>query len=307
MQVLGIDIGFGFTKVYSGQKECVFPSKVAPWVPSEFDSLPYVVVNNNKYLTGHFVDDAGVDSIPTTFAGFTETPYWLALFTRACLEMGAYKVSACLGFPPKMFSQEYLSRVTENLKKACLGDGNVTVQVDRVYFVPQGMGAFIAYAYSNHSVMEEKVVVMDLGFYTFDFVVVNKGKYQGFEGYDKGIKYLVDMVKSKVSKVYHLFIDDTQAEQALKEGYFIHFGRVYEVDLTEELKNYKEYLKGVIRAYAQKIGGGVQRVLLAGGGFNVIGPLTGGQLIENPWMANAKGYYLWAIKQEGGQNYESNS
>lgn len=321
MSVLGIDIGFGYTKVFTKtpdrEVKIIFPSHVHDHQPQSggFEPQEFVSVNGSSYLVGRQVTQAGLTPQKNTEPSFFCSQHYFALLGQAVWEVVKAvrspaileDLTVVLGVPP----EAYGGGITEEMRQKVLAvhpaihttSGKVmVVNPARVFLVPQGMGAWIAHLAESQNpaeLLRTTAVVIDIGYYTADFILVVNGHfaYEKARSYPLGVSYLYEKVKALMAKQHFLFISDETAERLLSQGRFTHFGRTYEVDTSPARDTFKKALINSIRAYSQEISTPVDAVYLCGGGIHHLGEFSGAEVIREPQFANARGYFHYGFQQ----------
>jgi len=157
-------------------------------------------------------------------------------------------------------------------------------------------GILFSYVSQDDEVMEGVAAVIDVGFYTLDATLYNRGRYivEAARSYPFGVNVLIEKVKNEYSRVYRSFISDEIAERLIRSGKFVHMGVKYTLDVGKLRKDFiKSYVMRAISEFAatvKELGSEVNHLLLGGGGVHCLGEVSGAKVVEDPQMANAVGF-----------------
>ncbi len=299
--IIGVDVGYGYTKAYRNNKSITFPSLVAFYKEDTFQKLQFIEVEGTRYLAGNQVTEAGFSTIPIVRDNFYGSKEYIALVGKAIAVMQDYNdeitdVSVVLGLPPGLFSQRQIDSI--NMKSISVKVNGNVIKFSNVFFVPQGLGAYMAYVKENNvTVPLNSVLVIDIGYYTVDFVSIVNGKYAYGKAmsFPDGVKILYDEIKDELSKKTGIFFDDVSIQRTLRYQEINHLGETIYIDPSEHIRRYVDLLTSRIREYARNISS-VNQVLLAGGGASILGRyFTNATIINSPETANARGYFYYGV------------
>jgi hypothetical protein len=302
--VVGIDIGYGYTKIYSDSVKIVFPTLVSRGVlTGDFgngntfitvNNVPYTVGERAKALMGNF-------KVTKDFVG---SPSYYAVLGYALYLLKEKPSVAVLGLPPSFYDKQTIQNLILNLYSYDIrGPRGFTVPMpQKIEYIPQGTGIYYSHISNGNADYQKKnVVIIDIGYYTMDTTLFRSGEYISEAGrsYPAGICLLIDKIKSAYSKKYGSFISDSAAERLLKSRELTHFGVTHTLNTTEIIEGFvTDQLVNIIKDYAIFVKGlqeTVDHVLLGGGGAaylaNYIRNIT---IVDEPQLANAKGFYEYA-------------
>lgn len=304
MNVAGIDIGYGWTKMASREKNILFRTQVAKSLSQmdrSFQSYPNeVIVDNESFIVG--AEASFSSQINKDFLCSKE--YFAIIgYCLSCLQENPGSVDAIgLGLPPQLFTHKKVKQIQTALKEVSIKTRFNYIQIpEHVFIIPQGVGAYFAWLQENPDKQNLNIFIMDIGFYTLDLVFINKGKYQaGFsKSYSFGIEQLLEKTRDYFSFSYGELISSNIADEILRTGRFTHMGKEYKLntdfliydfyipELIKILKNYSSYLKDNNFT--------VDHALLCGGGAAYISSAVESvEVIKNPQWANARGYMLYS-------------
>jgi plasmid segregation protein ParM len=327
--MLGLDVGFGFTKSMNRFGADVFPSVVGDWTPHDyhieggFDRTDQEAIEyqGRHYLVGEralklthrlFVglSREWLDSIPFTLLALT------ALRRRA-VDSGM-TVTVVTGLPV-----DDLSVHAATVKRQLVGTHKLTVlpagkpweiTVAEVHVLPQPLGTVFAQVLddkgiiANPRIAEASIGVLDIGFRTSDYFSL-----QGLEivpdkclTRNTGIAELMLDVSREIARRHGVETDphalnDVVLRRALPVG-----NRT--VDISGLVEPLLDRHAEAIAAHARMLWGdgarGLQVLWLTGGGALLLGTrlqdiAPHAQLVDNARIQNAVGYYRFAVARRG--------
>ena len=295
MKRVGLDVGFGWTKVVTDEAQFKFRSLVASYPESGESDVRPVVVMGRSYLVG---EDAKYGRDVRTISNISSYLDYLPVLTRASVvEAGleGEKIAAVVGLPP--IYKEYKSKVEESLKSIGI----------ETFVVPQGYGILK----DVEDRIENDVLILDIGFNTVDYLIARRGS-------DGWVKVRSNTVEGLgVQKAVSIFVDRVAREYPFiqrepigkKAFYFEKAGITIEgqkVDLGQEKEAaigvfIDEVLNRLDEELALKnLFNQVEAVVVAGGGAHIIPankvPHPNLIIPEAPEFSQARGYYKVACK-----------
>ena len=288
--VKAIDVGFGNTKyttyVADGNIQCgVFPS-IAPQSSAGVDlssgllqrrNTILVDVNGVRYEVGkdaHLAVDATHGRVLDPNYCMTDT--YMALLRGALYYMGAPEIDLLvLGLPVNIHKQyqKQLEEKTTGRHPVPFRSGEQECVVKNVKVIPQPIGAF--YDHSTQSGSYDRMraqmnLLIDVGFYTLDWVVANGVKMNDARsGAENGgmSAVLQTMAKSISEEMGETMTNLKLIEDALVTGTNpCFYGK--EFDITEHLKGGKKKAEQFVSVLANRVGSSfdITNIILAGGG-----------------------------------------
>lgn len=315
LTIRAIDVGYGQTKftydVTDGKPSFrIFPS-IVQCVKNEANEERLIKTPDIKNSTVRVKDrfyevgtDASANSYNTGILSetFTKTPEYMALVLGALSLMKPVNVidTLVLGLPV-----DYIKTKAANLKKIFVGKhvlpGKRSVLIKNVVVIAQPLGGYLEWLGSINNVTQEmKTLVIDPGFYTFDYIVVRNGKdIPSLNGsFPGGMSMLLEFVAEQISKKYNINYTNLRAiEEGIMKGVFRMYGKP--VDLSPMMKPFQKETLGIIQRIINKIGDGrdIDQIVLVGGGsrmfYGAIKSIFNKHqltVIDEPIMANVRGF-----------------
>ncbi len=308
--VIGLDIGYGYTKMAylgaTGKRSLVIPSTVSRYIPEKSfgDSFEVIRVNGRPFIVGS--DIAGSSRVGSNFVGTEE---YFAIIGHCLSRADAAKRILVLGLPPQAYQKDRMQTLKDAIRgmDVCLEDGARLYIPQRVEFVPQGAGIFMAHLRNNGAAqgdMGKTTIIVDIGYHTMDTVLFAKGRYRNdvSRSYPLGVKYLYDKVRDAYIRKYASFLShdvDGIAEALLRNGRIMHFGETHTLDTGAILDDY--YMGRVVHAIldynasVKESGFVVENIIFGGGGVQYLKGMPGAHVVDEPQVANAEGFMEYGL------------
>lgn len=309
---IGVDIGYGFTKSYNGDRTKIFTTAVTAMVPTQsFSDLSPVIVNGEKFLVGEEAEREAAGLLETRASGFVLSPAWLALLGRVLSSNSfiPHEDVLVLGIPPGHYSNAAVAKIVDTIEKVSITDtlagvtyvfGNCIIKV-----IPQGVGIYFSHLKENPNDSYKNVAVLDIGHHTLDMVYLSKGKYteSATESRPLGISVVLDSIIKAFYNRHSFAINYSAARKLLANGVITIQETDYYLDNIQEVVSpYIQQLVTIIDNFFEKLPG-VDIAIAGGGGILVIQGNMGGnkfkrklRVVAQPEMANAIGYLLYGNK-----------
>ena len=239
MHVLGIDIGFGFTKATNGTDTLIFKSLFGDAADIQFwadfgESTPtdhiHVTIDGNSYFIGdlaeqqasvlHFTLDQErllsdyVKILSLTSAGMVqqdESSINVPINLVSGLPIGYFKDNH------NRFNEMLTGHHTITYHSSDGKEKNKTIHINKVRMLPQPMGSILNLLMNDHGkiadqeLAKKKIGVVDIGFRTTDFAIldrlryINRGSKTIDTGISKGFSVIANKLREKSSVNVELF------------------------------------------------------------------------------------------------------
>ena len=248
MEVLGIDIGFGFTKATNGKENFIFKSIFGDASEIQFwadfgDSTPtdhiHVTVDGKSYFVGDLAEQQSnvlnftldqerlitdyVRILALTIAG-------LFLKNNSPINVPINVVS---GLPIGFFKQNH-----ERFNEILTGHHSITyhshngnkttreIYINKVRMLPQPLGSILNCLMDdsgkivNDELANQKVGVVDIGFRTTDFTILDHLRYidRGSRTFDNGISKGFGVISNKLREKCGVSVELYRLYKAAEEG-----------------------------------------------------------------------------------------
>lgn len=323
MNVIGLDLGMGATKLWSDAGGKMVLSQVSAVTRQEIDlkslgmtarKRPMVILNGSgRLLVGEGAHDAGMPIERLDYERLTGSPELKALVYAALVgqEIGEdAPISLTVGLPLGLADdadngegKRRIDAVKTWLKGAHVwrADGVEHVAVvDRVGCVGQAHAAYLDWLLSidgrrqNKPGRDEEIAVISIGFNTIEMVVLkdNKAMERFVDGTQKGVRRYLEMVNDKRRRLFSL----GELDIRLRNGSLID---------EAELSKWSAQVHGHIEERWGTAARRFDRIIAVGGGAILLSDalrnLFGSRLVEidDPVMSVARGLYKFGLVQAG--------
>jgi plasmid segregation protein ParM len=331
MQVLGLDIGFGFTKATDGRQHQIFKSVVGEAAEAAFmdsivgparESYRHIEVGGEGFFVGELAESA------SRGRGFTLDQSQLLARYAKVLAAAALSPMVKTGEPLRVVTGlpiSFLRRHRDGLAallqqrhavKLVSPNGEreeKQIHIEKVRVIPQPFGSLFNHMLNHHGkpsvqrFVTEKIGIIDIGFRTADYAISDRTRYseRGSQSSDAGISLAYSAIANALTEksgvqveLYRLYDSVTRGSVKIK-------GKRYDLN---------KLVQQSFQALATRIANEVNRlwaddwdldaVLLAGGGGAALAPFLQ-PLIEHelipidgdtdPRLMNVNGYYKYGM------------
>lgn len=331
MQVLGLDVGFGFTKATNGRDTQIFKSVVGDAAEATFNEqlLPgksalgrHLQINGDIYYVGELAEQQsrgrGYTLDPTQFlAKYART---LAVSACAPLTDGSQPLRVVTGLPISFF-RKYKDTLTQLLQQRHVvtlfkSNGEKeerALNIEKVRVIPQPFGSLFNLMLNDlgkptsQRFISEKVGVIDIGFRTADYSISDKTRYseRGSQSTDSGISVAFTAIANALQEKSGVAIELYRLYEAVTRGTIKIKGKRY--DITAPVKQAFGALATRVATEANRLWSDdwdLDAVVVTGGGGAVLAPflqpLLEGEVIPVPpdqdaRMNNVQGYWKYGL------------
>lgn len=331
MQVLGVDIGFGFTKATDGRQYQIFKSLVGESADIQFNepllqaNAPYarhLEVNGEGFFLGELAE------MQSRGRGFTLDPQQflqkyartLALGAMSPLVTGNEPVRVVTGLPISFFRKykETLTQILQQRHSFHLVKPNgereeKLISIERVRVIPQPFGSMFNLLLNDigkpasQRFISEKIGIIDVGFRTADYTISDKTRYseRGSQSSDAGISLAFATVTNALMEKSGVSVELYRLYDAVGRGTIKIKGKRY--DITKLVQQAFGGLASRIATEVNRLWADdwdIDAVVLTGGGGGVLAPylqpLIEGELIAVPSdqdarLNNVTGYHKYGM------------
>lgn len=306
MEVIALDIGFGYTKATDGRRHVVFKSVYGEAVDTQFresllddageDAHLHIEIGGKGYYVGELAERhselRNFTLDPSQFvAEFTRV---LALAPLATLVARQDAVKLVAGLPIGHYRKhkDDLAKILRGQHAVgridARGERSETViRIAEVRVVPQPFGSVFNLMLGDsgqvrdEGLAREKVGVIDIGFRTTDFTVADRTRYleRGSRTTDAGISRAYQTIAAKVSETSGVAVELYRLYDAVDRGWIKIHGKRY--DLKGLRDRTFAQLATSIATDANRLWAAdwdMDRIVLTGGGGPVLAPFLQPQL-----------------------------
>jgi plasmid segregation protein ParM len=266
MDVIGIDVGFGFTKASNGQQHVIFKSLLGEQADIQFqtefedssqDKNLHIKIEDESYFVGDLAEKQ------STVREFTLDQSKLIANHLKILALTA--TAACSGDNVSLhvvsgLPVAYFRRDSKKFKEQLTGTHNVTtynrsgkaaskiMHIASVKLVPQPMGSFFNLLMdssghiANRQLTRQKVGIVDIGFRTTDFIILDRFRYieRGSATVDTGISKCFNAISSKLRQRSGANVELYRLYDAVRTGSIRIKGKEYTISTLRD-KVYAHY------------------------------------------------------------------
>jgi plasmid segregation protein ParM len=248
MQILGIDIGFGFTKATNGRDTLVFKSLLGDAADVQYwadfgESRPvdhiHVTIDGKSYFIGDLSELQSSNIRYTLDQEKLISDYVRILALTAAgilIQNGTHvhvPVNLVSGLPIG-----YFRRYHERFHGLLTGHHSITyhaptgppvtkeIYINKVRMLPQPLGSVLNLVMdsqgrvSNHGLAAQKIGVVDIGFRTTDFTIMDRLRHidRGSRTIDSGISRAFGLIAQKLQDKCGISVELYRLYQAVEEG-----------------------------------------------------------------------------------------
>lgn len=300
MEILGVDIGFGFTKATNGRDALIFKSVLGEATELQFqeqilqnpqgEEHLQIDVDGKSFFVGELAERQSSNRYftldPTQLVGrFARV---LAL-TAAARLVGSYlPINLVTGLPIG-----YYRRHKEGLTKALAGEHKVMVQdgsgkksektlnINKVRIIPQPFGSLFNAMLTDTGelgdkrLIKEKIGIIDVGFRTSDYTVSDRMRYseRGSRTTDSGIAKAFTMIANNLREQSGVNVELYRLYGAVEQGSIKIRGKEY--DLREGVEQSFNQLATSVAAEVERLWADdwdIDAIVITGGGGAVLAP-----------------------------------
>lgn len=331
MDVLGVDIGFGFTKATNGRKVVVFKSVFGEATDIQFreefldqshqEQYLHVELDNQPFFVGELAErQSNVRSFTLDqnqlIADFAKT---LALTALGQLVERNRPVRLVTGLPIGYFRRhkDELSTLLQGSHAATLVDEEgkreeTVIKVNQVRVIPQPFGSLFNLVLndfgevSNRKIIHEKIGIIDVGFRTCDYTIADRTRYseRGSGTTDAGISQAFSTIATKLREKSGVSVELYRLYEAVDSGSIKIRGKTFDIKaMTDRVFG---QLASSIATEAERLWAhdwDMDAIVLTGGGGAVLAPhlrrLLQGEVLsvesdKDPRLNNVHGYVKYA-------------
>jgi plasmid segregation protein ParM len=330
MEVVGLDIGFGFTKATNGKRSMIFKSVYGEASEMQFreqilstdkpEEHLQLEIAGTSYFAGELAERQSVERFFTLdqaqfVRDFTKI---LALMPLAHMVSRQEPVKLVAGLPVSYY-RKHKKEIVDILKgqhEVTVIDANeertdTVVRISSVRVVPQPFGALMDLMLNDigevrdKRFLKEKVGVIDVGFRTTDYTIADQTRYseRGSRTIDLGISKAFATIAAKLQESSGVNVELYRLYSAVEEGSIKIHGKRYDLKLIVD--HAFNQLATRVANEANRLWANdwdIDKVLITGGGGAVLAPylqkIIKGEVLaidaaEDTRFANVRGYYKY--------------
>ncbi|PLX72862.1 MAG: hypothetical protein C0614_13480 [Desulfuromonas sp.] len=266
MEILGIDIGFGFTKATDGIQNLIFKSVLGESTDLQFreallgeetrgQAHLQIEVDGKSYFVGELAErQSNVRFFTLDQAQFiSKFAKVFALASAAKMVKGFVPVNLVTGLPIGSYRthKDELAKLLVGEHKLALTDASgkreeKSIKIDKVRVIPQPFGSLFNLMLneqgelSDKRLVKEKIGIIDVGFRTSDYTISDKMRYseRGSRTTDSGIARAFNVIATKLRENSGVNVELYRLFEAIDKGNIKIRGKVYDLKgLSEQVFN----------------------------------------------------------------------
>ncbi len=306
MEVIGLDIGFGYTKATNGQRFIVFKSVYGEASELQFreqllsdpdeEEYLHLEIDDHNYFVGELAERQSVERYFTLdqsqfVAEFTKV---LALTPLSQMVERQEPVKLVAGLPISHYRRHRseLINILKGQHPLVIINKNgeredSVVRVSDVKVVPQPFGTVMNLMLSDlgevrdRRFLGEKIGVIDVGFRTTDYTIADRTRYseRGSKTTDTGISRAYATIAAKLQESSGINVELYRLYNAVDRGSIKIHGKRYDLKLVKE--HAFSQLASQIATDANRLWANdwdIDRVMITGGGGAVLAPFMSSHL-----------------------------
>ncbi|SDU21125.1 ParM/StbA family protein [Desulfobacula phenolica] len=255
MEIIGIDVGFGFTKAYNGKNSVIFKSILGDATDIHYRSSLgedsstsnlHITLENKSYFLGNYAE------LQSNIREFTLDQEKLIEEFVKILAITAASICTDTSAPLHVVSGlpvGYLKRDRKKLKEMILGVHDITIHhtngqdvkkrinIDKIHIIPQPIGSIFNLLFDeqgkikNRELATQKVGVVDIGFKTTDFSIFDHLHYieRGSLTMDTGISKCFSVIVNKLRQESNMNIELYRMFKFIDSGMIKIKGKEYNI------------------------------------------------------------------------------
>ncbi len=255
MEVVGIDVGFGFTKAYNGKNSAIFKSLIGDATDIQFRSLLgdedsteslHITFEDKSYFLGTYAE------LQSNIREFTLDQDKLLEDFVKILAVAAAGICTDSSAPINVVSGlpvGYLKRDSKKLKEMIQGTHEITfhntdgkdvtkrIQIDKIHIIPQPIGSIFNLIFDDDGKIKDKALatqklgVVDIGFKTTDFSIFDHLQYieRGSSTMDTGISKCFSVIANKLRQESNISIELFRMYKFIESGLVKIRGKEYNI------------------------------------------------------------------------------
>ncbi len=306
--LVGLDIGYGFTKIIrEDDQRVMFPSAVAAIPPTILGSIgnvqadDEVVVERVRCIVGERA--IGKDDRYSNL----HNVWWTSTVYKAIIAHAKKWIPARSSIVTGLPLQNYIAPDARDLVRDIVKSG---LHAQEVMIVPQGVGAYFSDPAFASPTM--KVAIVDIGTWTTELIGMTGRDLlsEASAGYVLGVNDLFTTVAQELKPKLGRLVDPYEVERAHRgEGEIRYQGRAYPQDSIQDRVTQlaKERASQVLAKMTDLWGPhapAFESILFCGGGAKILFPFLkqfrdGSVLIADAQYANTRGYLAIAKHKYG--------
>ncbi len=310
MEILGIDVGFGFTKAYNGKNSVIFKSLIGDATDIQFHSSLaedtstsnlHISIDGKAYFLGNYAElQSSITEYTLDQEKLIENFVKIMAVSAAGICSDSHgPLNVVTGLPVGFLKRD--SRRLKDMIKGVHeitfhnGTGNHTtrqVHIDRISVIPQPIGSIFNLIFDefgkikDKGLARQKLGVVDIGFKTTDFSIFDHLQYieRGSSTMDTGISKCFSVISNKLRQESGINIELYRMFKFIESGMVKIKGREY--NITNLKKRVYSHAASAIASDLNRLWENdwdIDTIILSGGGSiplaEYLSPIVDGNVI----------------------------
>jgi PRTRC genetic system protein D len=319
---IGIDVGYGYTKVVSDTVEGLgktqlpsvvgnFEDRIATIEGLKPSSLDLVEIDGQKLLVGNSALKHSARIFNAREKDWIGSMAYRALMKNGIHQTNLSSISIVItsGLPVSYYKADR-AKLTNLIREVAKGDAITT----KIKVIPQPLGSFFKLLFDNNGEVQNeglvtaRIGVLDIGFYTSDILTIDNLEpvEKQIASFENGVAGTLEAISKDIEDRYDLRQDIHKTEETLRKGSLRAYGVDHDIAgmakqrLTELATEIEAHVKTVWKSAAD-----IDQVLLTGGGAALLKDYLNfyrhATVIEDAQFANAEGYYKYSRRIAHGE------
>lgn len=319
---IGIDIGYGYVKVFDGEKEFMYPSTVGVGADLKFNSLLLnfkkatdnlvIMVDNKKYFVGELaIRQSPIVSRSMGRNRIEDNSARVLLLTGLALlmENSEQQFNVVTGLPVDYYQlyKDDWAQIMQGTHAVRFGSGSeeraMRIIIDKIQMIPQPFGTLYDRRLDNEGNLTQndtaglKIGIVDVGYKTSDLALADDLEFVSKKSISTefAMSTAYNIIAQKIKEKYKVEKENYELDKVIESGILRVAGVPHDIG---EIK--KEALGTLADTLASEVNSLWDRreldvIMLTGGGGKAISEyflpkFQQGFLVNGPQFANVRGY-----------------
>lgn len=291
--ILGIDVGYSHTKVYTSNGKDIFRSTVTNGIMDINFKAIKVKIGGNEYTVG---ENTGAFSVKLN--KIDDSVFRLCLYTAISRNIKGFNenVELVIGLPIQYYKDQKKSLKTalEGLRVSMnLNDKPITFNITKCVVFPQSAGVFVL----KPDLFDGSNIVIDIGGMTVDVSYFYDMTLQDFRTYELGMIKLYDKLVQNIKAEFGVSYDILNAEDIIKHKKILKDGETIDCEKVVEstLKTHANLIINRVTAGLNQYETSKRHFI--GGGAYTLKDFLPSKTNKEDIFANAEAFYRIGVER----------
>ncbi|MDH5232453.1 MAG: plasmid segregation protein ParM [Gammaproteobacteria bacterium] len=297
--VIGVDIGYGFTKFTqnksNGPSFDKFPSfaRLCKGSSDRFDffhnnsqlDTVFVNIQDSIFEVGHDIAlSLDTHHIRQPSDQFSKSSQYHAMAGGALAYIGIKHIDLLvLGLPVSIMSNRNVDRITNSFEGTWQVTKDFEATVDSVWVLPQPLGSYFYYAFgpntinNSQSLNDQNTCIIDVGHFTLDWWVTRgiKAMRERCGSSSGGMHRLISHISAQICEDFEIEnLSESHLCDSLTKGRHLKLGSQI-INLSKYIKSCEAIIADSLTPLRGKLGNAedIEKIIVAGGGASLFAPI----------------------------------